>query len=545
MTTMAIKKKVTTRLTTAHFPEKVQKIISKDFLSESDELELKRRELEILRQQLKDKELLPHLYGMPWYKWAWDFFKSENRENFLCAANQISKSSTMIRKAIHWATAPANEPDLWLRLWPSLALGSQKPNQFWYFYPTFDVAQTEFETKWEPLFLPRGEYRDSHPVYGWKAHFDKGQVRSIEFNSGVTIYFKAYSQKPRDLQTGTVYAMLCDEEMPVDLLPELQARLNATDGYFHMVFTATLGQLYWEQTIQPASKADEKHADAWKRQVSIFDCMEYVDGTKTHWTEAKIKRVIAKCPTQAEIDRRVYGKFVKSSGLKLPTFDYDLNTSDKINIPKHFHVYAGVDPGTGGTAHPAAICMIHVSPDYKFGFIQVCWRGDGVITASPDIYQKYRELRRGLEISGACYDHAAREFFLHVSSKGESFVPANKDREAGYGLLNTLFRARMLKIIRGDQQTEKLISEIRSLPDKGDKTKLKDDLVDAMRYAAISVPWNLDDIEFSDEIMAERPGEKVLSSADERKEWFQNRNKPEDSNDFQEEFDYWNEMIGN
>jgi hypothetical protein len=172
--------------------------------------------IRLLEQQKSMEEGLPHLYGWPWYQWAWDFFSSTNRFNLLCAANQISKSSTQIRKCIHWATAV----DLWPKLWKS------RPTQFWYFYPTFDVATSEFHEKWKKEFLPRGEWKD-HPVYGWKEEIRNKQIYAIYFNSGVTVYFKSYEQKAENLQTASVYAMFCDEEVPEDLYPEIVSRISA------------------------------------------------------------------------------------------------------------------------------------------------------------------------------------------------------------------------------------------------------------------------------------------------------------------------------
>lgn len=512
--------------------------MTKKKLTEKEELALKKRELEILRAQLELQEGLPHLYGFKWYSWAKEFFDSRNRENFLCAANQISKSSTQIRKAIDWST----DPSKWQELWPSLMAG-QKPNQFWYFYPTGETAQTEFETKWEPQFLPRGKYKD-HPIYGWNESYDKGLIKKIEFNSGVTIYFKTYSQKIKDLQSGTVYAIFADEEMPVEFVPELQARLNASDGYFHMVFTATIGQLYWAQTMEPTTASDEKYPNAWKKTVSVFECKKYIDGTDSHWTDAKIQRAIAKCPTDAEVQRRIYGRFIKTEGLMFPSFDVARNTSEYHPPPKHWQHFSGVDPGTGGSAHPAAIVFIAVSPDFKHGRVWRAWRGDGINTASPDIFAKYRELRGKLTMTAQKYDWASKEFFLHVSSKGESFSPANKDHVSGYSLLNTLFKSGMLKIYREDPELEKLISEIRSLSATGDKRKAKDDLCDALRYAANAVPWDFSDLELHSDggdQFAEIKGAVPKTDSEKRRDWFMGSKESEQSQSVEDELEYWNE----
>lgn len=504
-----------------------------------DVLELKREQLRLLELQLKMQEGLPHLYGWKWYSWAWDFFESQNKENFLCAANQISKSSTMIRKFIHWATAP----DHWAGLWPSLQKG-QVPNQFWYFYPTQEVATIEFETKWEPLFLPKGEYKNS-PQYGWKEEWDKGMIRNIRFNSGVTIYFKTYSQKSKDLQTGTVYAIGADEEMPVELLPELQARLNSTDGYFHMVFTATLGQLHWEQTLDPKSSVDEKHKGAWKRTVSLYDCLFYKDGSPSHWTEDKIRRAIAKCPNEAEVQRRVYGKFVRSHGLQYEGFSNERNVTDPHLLPSTWNDYSGVDIGSGGmSGHPAGIIFVSVSPDYKRGRVYKAWRGDGVPTTAEDIWVKYLTLRGKKIPLMEKYDWASKDFGMITNRKGGAFTPADKNRESGVGLLNTLFKTGMLKIHRGDPELDKLIGEICSLAVGADKKKAKDDLCDALRYAVASVPWDFSDFEVSteSEALKELPAKKEKTGPEMRRDWFMSEKEATD--DIQAELDFWNEESG-
>jgi hypothetical protein len=439
----------------------------------SEELEYRKKlaELKELEEALEIQQGLPHLYGFPWYTWAKDFFDSTNKENFLVAANQLSKSATQWRKCIDWAT----DTTKWQKLWPGLMPG-QKPNNFWYFYPTADVFQAEWETKIEPDYMPRGKFK-SHPIYGWEAYFEKGKIKKIEFNSGVTVYCKTYGQKAKDLQTGSVYALWLDEELGVEFLPELQARLNATDGYFHMVFTATLGQEHWRKCMEPTSKAEETHPNAFKRQVSLYDCLKYADGSRTPWTVAKIKRAEAKCPTENEKLRRIYGRFIKAQGLKYESFSVDRNLSDPHPLPKSWLIYAGIDPGSGGlSGHPAAIVFIAVRPDFREGRVFRAWRGDGIATDNSDILNKYRELRGSLVVQSVCYDYKDKDFFLVASKQGEPMVKAEKTRNSGEGLLNTLFKNSMLKLQRNDAEIDKLVNELCSLSNTEDKRKAHDDL---------------------------------------------------------------------
>jgi len=283
--------------------------------------------------------------------------------SYLCDIHNVvtHNSSTAIRKNIHWATSP----DLWPELWPGLPKNGV-PNLFWYFYPNLSTATTEYETKWQ-FFLPKNEFKD-HPVYGWKEEWEKGYIHAIRFNSGVYLQFKTYTMKVKDIQASSVYLVTCDEEMPVEFLAEIKSRLNATDGYLLSVFTATLGQMHWQMTMEPPTPKDELHRDALKLQVSLYDSQVYEDGSVSPWTNAKIERAKANCPTEAEVQRRIYGRFVKSHGLKFEAFSIENNLTESVKIPPNWKIFEGVDIGSGGqSGHPAAVAFIAVSSDNKQG----------------------------------------------------------------------------------------------------------------------------------------------------------------------------------
>lgn len=498
-------------------------------------------------EELEKKEGLPHLHGFKWYEWAWKFYTSSNRFNFLCAANQISKSSTQIRKAIHWAT----DKSLWEGLWPG-----RVPTQFWYLYPSRAVATIEFYEKWEVEFLPRGLMKKD-PVYGWEAEFKQKEIYALHFNSGVSIYFKAYEQDPQNLQTGTVYAIFCDEELPFPLLGELRSRLNATNGYFHMVFTATLGQDEWRRTIEPSNESEELFRGALKLQVSMYDCLEYRDGGKSFWTLARIKEIELECATEAEVQKRVFGRFVLTKGRRCPAFSRAKNVVPFERPPLNWTIYTGTDVGSGGeNNHPAAIALVAVRPDHKFGIVFRGWRGDGVNTASNDILKKHTELltyeipnQNGEMIPRQytpilqSYDWQARDFFLVSSAAGVTFTPANKRRDAGDNLLNTLFKLGMLAIADGDPELAKLVVEILSLKTDEPKTRAADDLYDAMRYCVMPIPWDFQGV--AGEIL--KLEEEPTDDRSEAQKAFDDRRGrvPEDdeSSDVESELDEWQALI--
>ena len=447
--------------------------------------------MNLTKEEKKIKENLPHLFGMPHYTWSKKFFDATNKFCFLVAANQIGKSSAQIRKCIDWATNKKKWPKLW----------RTTPQQFWYLYPNKITATGEYENKWVPEFLPRGDMKDDL-VFGWEPEYRGKDIYAIHFRSGCSVYFKTYSQDVHDLQTATVHAIWCDEELPFSMFQELRSRIAATNGYFSMVYTATLGQDEWRRTMEPGTLDEELFKEAFKLTVSMYDCVKYVDGTSSHWTIDRIKEIEAECSTEAEIQKRVFGRFVVSGGLKYASFSRSKNLVPKFRVPEDWSIYTGVDIGTGGEKnHPAAITFIACKPDYTEAVVFQGWRGDGIITTPATILQKHQELcmyeGRKLYPVLRSYDWHSKDFFNIASVSGVAFTPADKGRDRGEQLLNTLFSSGMLRIFDGDPELGKLVQELSSLLNSKAKTSAKDDFIDSLRYCAGHIPWNFRDAKYS------------------------------------------------
>lgn len=437
-------------------------------------------ELKLREAQLELIEGLPHLHGWKFYPWSRKFFESTNRENVLCAANQISKSSTQIRKVIHWATAQ----DLWPSLWP------RKPLQFWYLYPTYTVATIEFKKKWVPEFMPRGKFIDD-PIYGWKAEIKNGVVVAIHFHSQVSVYFKTYAMDVQDLQTGSVDAIFLDEECPEAILAELHMRLVAKGGYFHAVFTPTLGQEVWRCAIEEIGKKAETYKGASKQQVSMYDCLYYEDGTRSPWTVEAIQRAERACKSDAQVQRRIYGRCVSDEGLKYPAFERKKNLIDGDGQPpRDWDIVVGADVGSGGSDnHPSAITFIAVSPDRQKGVVFKGWRGDDTITTAGDVVHKVIQMAAGLKISRIFYDWASKDFYTIAQSMGLNVEAAEKNHAVGEQVLNVLFKNKMLQV-HDVGELEPLCTELTTLKAATPKRNAKDDFCDALRYACTKVDWD-------------------------------------------------------
>lgn len=503
---------------------------------------LKLERMKLLEKRLLLQRELPHLYARKKYPWQRAFFESINPMNLLTAANQIGKSSENICKCIDWCTNKSKWKDLWKL---KIKTDEDVPGQIWYLYPDLKVATVEYHEKWVKEFLPKGSMKDD-PIYGWHPKFNAAkQIEEIRFNTGVTIYFKTYSQNAQSLQSGTVYAIFCDEELPFHLFDELKMRLSAVDGYFHLVFTATLNQDEWRRAMEPEEGEVVMFPTAFKQQISLYDCRFYEDGSRSDWTDERIQSKIDGCSSETEVNRRIHGKFVSELNRKYQ-FEFALNTmsSEQSKVKKDWAIYTGVDIGSGGKeGHPAAIVFVAVSPDFTQGEVFLGLRMDTDFTpkntTAGDILEQYLKMKEDYapRIVEQRYDYAAKDFKVLADRVSESFLPANKHHSEGEEILNTLFRYMALTIHKDAHDLMKLCTELKSLKKDTDKRMAKDDYADALRYACVGIPWDLDKIKVK---KFEKP-KPELTDLDYRR-GLDIEDRKDFKDDIEDEINHWNEL---
>ncbi len=200
-----------------------------------------------------------------------------------------------------------------------------------------------------------------------------------------------------------------------------------------------------------------------------------------------------------------------------------------------------------------------VRPDGKYGIIFKGWRGDGITTASNDIISMHQEMcmdevvqadgtiKKEVTIRPVLksYDWNAKDFFIMSSRAGEGFTPADKRRDAGYGILNTLFKLGMLVVMDGVPELQKLVVELTSLQEGQAKQSAKDDLTDAARYAIMPIPWNFEGVAANklkeeDAYVDERSESQI--HFDERRSG-QTPKEDDESRSLEDEFEFWQEQL--
>lgn len=329
-----------------------------------------------------------------------------------------------------------------------------------------------------------------------------------------------------------VHNCFTDEELyPSSTYDELSARMFATDGYFHMAFTATSGQEDWRRVMEEQGTDKELFPKAFKQTVSMYDCLYYEDGTPSDvFTESTIAAIINKCKSEAEVQRRVFGRFVLDTGLIYESFDPKKNIVKPYDIPKDWSIFVGIDIGSGGRNHPAAISFVAVRPDFKKAALFNCWRGDDVITTNADILIQYVEMKKGLDITGAFFDWSSTDFGSIAASAEVPIMKADKSHEVGEGLLNVLWKNQMLDIF-DIPESWKLVNEAKGLKIGTPKNKCVDDLLDSLRYALSKITFDFSDIEKNRIIRVNVPEKDPIQK---RGEFFNEEEKDR-------EFEEWNE----
>lgn len=343
----------------------------------------------------------------------------------------------------------------------------------------------------------------------------------------------------------------CDEELPEDFWDELNFRRVAVKGYFRMAFTATLGQKLWYDTMERVGTLEEKFPTAWKKQVSLYDCKTYEDGTSSHIDDEYIQRAIMMCKSKAEELRRVWGRFASDSGLKYPTFDRSNNSCQPRSVPRNWPIYVGVDIGSGGgEGHPSSIVFVAVSPDYTSAEVFDGWLGESNITTDLDVYEQLMQMigENGLEdrINGIFYDYHAKDFGTICGRNGLQVEKADKSHDTGEAVLGVLFKTMNLKI-QSKACLDTLVFQLSNLKRDTPKKHAVDDFADGLRYAVTRVPFDWEKIGVR--LNVKPKAVERLSEEDEilkrRKDQYMKVNHPDSRDqiiDVTTEMDAWGEL---
>jgi hypothetical protein len=150
----------------------------------------------------------------------------------------------------------------------------------------------------------------------------------------------------------------------------------------------------------------------------------------------------------------------------------------------------------------------------------------------------------------------SKDFGTIADTMGEPFEKAEKSHDIGENVINTLFKHDMLYLLDDDGEIDKLGIELQSLLKQTAKTKAKDDLSDALRYAVVKIPWDFNSVKLNigeeprvEELFDKAPGtwtkEDLAAMALAERRGVIHRKEPEGWEEEAAEIEFWNDQYGN
>ena len=297
------------------------------------------------------------------------------------------------------------------------------------------------------------------------------------------ISFKAYEQGFEKFMGEAVDVIWLDEEPKHEIFSQCITRTADTAGVVYMTFTPEKGMTNVVSAFMNDLKAGQSITTA------TWDDVEHLD--------EKTKTQLLSVYSPAEREMRSKGIPVFGSGLVFPVTEDDIICED-FDIPRHYSCIAAVDFGFD---HPTAVSWVALDPDDDVMYVYDEYRRSketplthaAVINArTPGLPVAFphdglqHDKGSGVQLAQQYRDLGVYMLPEHFSNPpADGMVKGNNSVEAGISELLQRFETGRLKIFRSCVET---MEEMRLYHRKNGKVvPIKDDLLSAMRYAALSV----------------------------------------------------------
>lgn len=199
-------------------------------------------------------------------------------------------------------------------------------------------------------------------------HFKpSSQARDFTDDGISTLQFKSYEQGRKKFQGRTLDFVWWDEEPPMDVYVEGNARWSATGGMSFMTFTPLLG---YSEVVCRFLRPDSGEAPE-ARAMRAYLMMGYKDAL--HMDEAKIASLLAKYPKH-EHAARMNGEPLLGSGAVFLADESQLTFPRTKTIPLEWAKLWGID---FGIEHPFGAVLIAWDRDYDIVYVLNSYRRAG------------------------------------------------------------------------------------------------------------------------------------------------------------------------
>ena len=438
-------------------------------------LEEKKRRIETNRIKLYE----PYDYQKKFHSEGLDC-----RQRILMAANRVGKTFCGAAETAYHLTG--DYPDWWV------GRRFNKPVRVWVAGEsndtTRDIIQKElFGSPQDPTqkgkgAIPLTAIIDTVRKPGVPNAYSAALVKhSSGGNSQIS--FKAYEQGFEKFMGEAIDVVWLDEEPRQEIFSQCITRTADTDGIVYMTFTPEKGMTLVVSSFMNELKPGQSLITA------TWDDVDHLD--------AKTKEQLLAVYSPAERDMRSKGIPVFGSGLVFPVAEDDIVCED-FDLPDHFPRLAAIDFGYD---HPTAISWAAYDPDNDIIYIYDEYRRSketplthaAVLNArTPSIPVAFphdglqHDKGSGIQLAQQYRDLGVSMLPQHFTNPPvDGALNGNNSIEAGISLLLQRFETDRLKIFKSCTET---MEELRLYHRKnGRVVPIKDDLLSAMRYAALSI----------------------------------------------------------
>lgn len=432
----------------------------------------------------KDKEQNRLNYFKP-YPWQKKFFKAglKNKQRMLMAANRVGKTYCQAAEVAYHLTG--RYPDWWE------GIRFDRPTKIWCLGITGEQLRDVIVAELFGIYLGNGKF-DSMGTVSQKdiLHVTTAAIParlpkdvSVKHVSGGTshVSFKAYSQGQEALMGSSVdYIWIDEEPKDVAIYPQCATRtLTGNDGnggYMALTMTPEHGM-----TELVTQFMDEPEEDQFLQTVTWDDAPHLDDLAK--------KQILSAIP-EYQREMRSMGIPILGEGKVFPV-SQDLVKCEPFEIPLHFKKLAAVDFGID---HPTTCVWTAYNPDNDIIYVYDIYECKGEVPA----IHSAAIMARGKDIP-VIYPHdgdnrekgtgetLARMYMKHNVKMIGKFTNPDGSNYVEPGLMEMLERFRTGRLQVFNNLTP-WFKEFLSYHRKNGKIhKKNDDLMDATRYAAISV----------------------------------------------------------
>lgn len=420
------------------------------------------------------------------YRKQLQFHNTLARERMFMAGNQIGKTwASASEVAIHLAGL---YPDWWRGKFFDHAVAS------WVGGVTGESIRDTMQRlllgrvgSWGTGTIPKDKIIDISMSRGVPDLVDTIQVRAD--GGGVsTVAMKSYEKGRAKWQGETLDFVAFDEEPPIDIYSEGLTRVQAVNGIVWLTFTPLLGM---SDTVKRFLQ--EKPEGTAVIRATIEDAL--------HYTAEERRIIVAGYPAH-EREARAKGIPMLGSGRIYPVAEETLKV-DPFPIPMHWKRVAAIDFGYD---HPTAVVWLAIDPDSKVIYVTDVYK---LKQQTPVVHAAIIKVRGewipcawphdGLQHDkgGSCEQLKTQYENLGVKMLKEraQFEDQSNGVEAGITLLLTAMQLQQFKVF---SHLNDWFEEFRMYHRKDGKiVKSDDDLMDATRYACMSLRFAVSAMEAS------------------------------------------------